>query len=58
MPPFSLPYVVVHDAPPLAAALDCENVLDWLPAPQVAGQAPQLLHVPTQFTGHAAVLHC
>ncbi len=53
---FSAPYVVVHDTPPLAAAVDRVNVLDWVPTPHVKEQVPQLPHVPTQFTGHDAVL--
>jgi hypothetical protein len=28
VPPFSTPYVVVQDTPPLAEAVDCVNVLN------------------------------
>ncbi len=54
--PLSPPYVAVQETPPMAAAADCVNVLNWLPVPQVTGQLPQLPHVPTQLTGHDAVL--
>jgi hypothetical protein len=50
------PYVVMQDAPPFDAAVDCAKVLDWLPVPHVWEQLPQLPHVPTQFAGHDGVL--
>jgi hypothetical protein len=56
VPPFSAPYVVVHDTPPNDAAADCQKVRAWLPLPHVLEQLPQLPHVPTQFTGHVAEL--
>ncbi len=51
----SPPYVAVHDTPPLAAAVDCVNVLVWLPLPQVNEQLPHPLHDPAQLTGQASV---
>ena len=56
VPPFETPYTVVQDTPPFDAAVDCVNVLDWLPVPQVTGQLSQLLHEPMQLMGHDAVL--
>ncbi len=50
VPAFSAPYVVVQDTPPDDAAVDCVNVLAWLPVPHVLEQVPQLPHVPTQST--------
>ena len=46
-----------HDAPPYAATCVTVNARDCIPLPHGTLHAPQLLHVPSQSTGHGSVLH-